>query len=61
VSSFVLADPWRTINAGAVPFWTFFSVQPALRAFAAHLTAAEPYREVDVMLFSNRALALVDR
>ena len=31
VPSFVLGDPWRTINAAAMPYWTFFSVQPALR------------------------------
>jgi hypothetical protein len=53
VSSFVLADPWRTINAGAVPYWTFFSVQPALRAFAEHLNAAEPYRWIDILLFQH--------
>jgi len=53
VSSFVLADPWRTINVGAVPYWTFFSVQPALRAFTEHLQAAEPYRAIDVLLFQH--------
>ncbi len=53
VSSFVLADPWRTINSGAVPFWTFFSVQPALRAFAEHLDAAEAYRWIDILLFQH--------
>ena len=29
VPSFVLGDPWNTVNAAAVPFWTFFAVQPA--------------------------------
>jgi hypothetical protein len=53
VSSFVLADPWRTINAGVVPYWTFFSVQPALRAFAEHLRTTEPYRRIDIMLFQH--------
>ena len=38
--SFVLGDPWRTISAAAVPYWTFFAVQPALRALEAHLAAA---------------------
>jgi hypothetical protein len=28
VSSFVLTDPWRTINSAAVPFWTFFPSTP---------------------------------
>jgi hypothetical protein len=53
LSSFVLADPWRTINAGAVPYWTFFSVQPALQSFTEHLEAAEPYRAIDILLFQH--------
>ncbi|MDQ4010106.1 MAG: hypothetical protein M3228_05275 [Actinomycetota bacterium] len=53
VSSFVLGDPWRTINAAAVPFWTFFSVQPAVQALEAHLESSAPYRMVDVLLFQH--------
>jgi hypothetical protein len=53
VPSFVLGDPWRTIGAGAVPFWTFFPVQPALRALDAHLAAVPPYRSVDILLFQH--------
>jgi hypothetical protein len=53
VPSFVLGDPWRTIGAAAVPFWTFFAVQPALRALDAHLAAVPPYRAVDVLLFQH--------
>jgi hypothetical protein len=53
VPSFVLGDPWRTIGAAAVPFWTFFAVRPALRALEAHLGAVDPYREVDVLLFQH--------
>jgi hypothetical protein len=53
VPSFVLGDPWRTINAAAVPFWTFFSVRPALQALEAHLEASAPYRMVDVLLFQH--------
>jgi hypothetical protein len=53
VPSFVLADPWRTISTAAVPFWTFFPVQPALRALDAHLAATEPYRSVDILLFQH--------
>ena len=53
LSSFVLADPWRTINAGAVPYWTFFSVQAALQSFTEHLEAAEPYRAIDILLFQH--------
>jgi hypothetical protein len=53
VPSFVMGDPWTTINAGAVPYWTFFPVQPALRAFEDHLTAVPPYRDIDVLLFNH--------
>jgi hypothetical protein len=53
VPSFVLGDPWTTINAGAVPYWTFFPVQPALRAFEDHLAAVPPYRDIDVLLFNH--------
>jgi hypothetical protein len=55
VPSFVLGDPWTTLNLGAVPFWTFFPVQSAVRALDDHLGAAEPYREVDVLMFQHGA------
>ena len=51
--SFVLGDPWRTINAAAVPFWTVFCVQPALRALDAHLAASPRYRAVDSLAFQH--------
>jgi hypothetical protein len=53
VPSFVLGDRWRTIAAAAVPYWTFFAVQSALRALEAHLAAVAPYRSVDVLLFQH--------
>lgn len=53
VPSFILGDPWRTINAAAVPFWTFFSVQSALHALDAHLQTSAPYRAVDILLFQH--------
>ncbi len=53
VPSFVLADPWRTVSTATVPYWTFFSVQPALHAFDAYLSRAQPYRNVGVMLFEH--------
>ena len=31
VPTFVIGDPWLTINTASVPFWSFFSVQPALQ------------------------------
>lgn len=53
VPSFVLGDPWTTLNRAAVPFWTFFSVQPALESLRLHLARSEPYRRVDVILFQH--------
>lgn len=53
VSSFVLMDPWRTINAAMVPYWTFFSVRPALDALDAYLANSASYRSVGLMLFQH--------
>ncbi|HEU0127143.1 MAG TPA: hypothetical protein VFQ48_00830, partial [Pseudonocardiaceae bacterium] len=53
IPSFVVGDPWRTINAAAVPFWAFFSVQPALQALEAHLQVSAPYRVVDILQFQH--------
>jgi hypothetical protein len=55
VPSFVLGDPWRTIELGDVPFWTFFPVQPALDALRTHLATVEPYAAVDILLFEHGA------
>jgi hypothetical protein len=57
VPSFVLADPWRTIELGRVPFWTFFPVRGAAASLDAHLAASDPYRVVDLMLFQHGALS----
>jgi hypothetical protein len=53
VPQFVLGDPWRSINSASTPFWTFFSVQAALRSLAEHLAASPRYRHVDVLLFQH--------
>jgi len=55
VPSFVLGDPWRTVETGRVPFWTYFPVTDALESLDAHLARAEPYRSVDVLLFQHGA------
>jgi hypothetical protein len=41
--------------AAAVPFWIYFSVQPALQSLDAYLTEAEPYAEANVFLFEHGA------
>lgn len=55
VPSFIVGDPWRTLATASVPYWTFFSVQPALRALDDHLARSDPYRTVDVLLFQHGA------
>ena len=53
VPSFVLGDPWRTLQIGAVPYWTFFPVRPALAGLEGYLRSAEPYREVRMLVFQH--------
>ena len=55
VPSFVLGDPWRTLQIGAVPFWTFFPVGPALADLETYLRTNEPYREVLLLVFQHGA------
>jgi hypothetical protein len=55
IPCFILGDPWQTICAAAVPFWIYFSVQPALQSLDAYLIEAEPYAEVNVFLFEHGA------
>jgi hypothetical protein len=53
VESFVLHDPVAALRTARVPYWTMFPVQPSLRRARHHLAAAEPYRDVGVLLFSH--------
>jgi len=55
VPSFVLGDPWRTIELGRVPFWTFFAVQSAVESLRFHLAHSAPYRAADIMMFQHGA------
>lgn len=55
VPSFILGDPWRTLQIGAVPYWTFFPVRSALTALDDYLEAAEPYRDVQLLVFQHGA------
>jgi hypothetical protein len=53
--SFVLADPWRTIELGLVPFWTFFPVASVVDSLRFHLANTEPYSTADLVLFQHGA------
>jgi hypothetical protein len=53
--TFIVGDPWRTLITGSVPFWAFFSVQPALAALEDHLSRSEPYAVVRLLLFQHGA------
>jgi hypothetical protein len=53
VPSFILADPWLTITKAAVPFWTFFSVRPALDSLATYLETTDPFDEAYVLPFQH--------
>jgi hypothetical protein len=55
VPSFVLGDPWRTIDLGLVPFWTYFAVQSAVKSLDFHLRNTAAYSEVDVLVFQHGA------
>lgn len=55
VPSFVLGDPWRTLQIGAVPYWTFFPVATAVAALDRYLDRADPFREIAVLMFQHGA------
>lgn len=53
VSSFILADPWTSLRAAAVPFWTKFPVESSAAALEGYLDARDPFAEIGLMLFSH--------
>jgi hypothetical protein len=53
VGSFILLDPWRTLRAGAVPYWMTFNSEPSMRSLAAYLDRAGPYDFIDLMVFCH--------
>ncbi len=53
VPSFVLGDPWRTLQIGAVPYWMFFPVRPALDALGDFLGSGEPFDRAMIMMFQH--------
>ena len=57
VPSFILGDPWTSINKALTPYWTFFSVQPALKALSDYLDHAEPFTDVHLFLFQHGVMS----
>jgi hypothetical protein len=57
VPSFILGDPWTSIDKALTPYWTFFPVRPALEAFADYLNGAEPYADIHLFLFQHGVMS----
>jgi hypothetical protein len=53
IDSFMLLDPFWTLRAGAVPYWTAFPVQPSVEALNRYLDGAEPYDHLHLGLFCH--------
>ncbi len=53
VESFMLNEPYWTVNKGLVPFWTVFNGEPSANNLEAYLNANESFRQIYLMLFSN--------
>ncbi|MEV6495012.1 hypothetical protein AB0M20_41285, partial [Actinoplanes sp. NPDC051633] len=53
VDSFMLLDPWWTLRAGAVPYWSVFPVEPSLSRLRRYLDKAEPYDHLHLGLFCH--------
>jgi hypothetical protein len=62
IASFVVNDPYWTLRTGSVPFWMKFNMQPSVDAVNAYLDSAEPFDEINLMLFQHgvRAVGLPD-
>jgi hypothetical protein len=55
VPSFILGDPWRTLNRALVPYWTYFPVKDAVAALDAYLAGTDRFRRVYVLGFQHGA------
>lgn len=53
VESFIMLDPVQAGRTGAAPFWTVFAVEHSAAALARYLDAADPYQDIDVLLFNH--------
>lgn len=51
--SFLLVEPYRTLQAGLIPFWFTFATEPVAEAFERYLSEAGPFDEIRMMLFSH--------
>ncbi len=51
--SFIFLNPWWTLRIGAVPYWSFFTVQPAANALESYLKNTEPYDYIHLLLFAH--------
>jgi hypothetical protein len=62
VEQFLMLDPVQADRAGAAPFWTVFGVRSSAAALGRYLDAADPYDDIDVLLFSHgvRSAGLAD-
>ncbi|WP_238164681.1 hypothetical protein [Kribbella pittospori] len=63
VSSFIVLDPWQTIDTASVPYWTYFPTSQGAHALSDYLDG-HTFDEIDIMLFSHgtrsRGLAEAD-
>jgi hypothetical protein len=53
IDSFMLLDPWWTLRAGAVPYWSVFPVEPSLAMLRDYLDRTEPYDHLHLGLFCH--------
>ena len=53
VDSFLLMDPWCSMQQHAIPFWLVFCTEPSAAALQRFLEKQPPFRNIDMMLFSH--------
>ncbi|MCV2457777.1 hypothetical protein OEB94_00465 [Streptomyces sp. ICN988] len=53
VESYNQWEPYWALRLGAVPFWLQFTARPSYQWLERYLTRTNPYRRIDVNLFSN--------
>jgi hypothetical protein len=53
VESFILLEPWWTLQLGAVPFWMTFNTEPSAAWLETYLKHVESFDEIFMMLFAH--------